>query len=283
MRDAKLFQIYEGTSQIQRLVIAKEIYLHEVAEAPPSAFVGERLQPLPRCAAAIISAWLFRPLGHSAKSSVRCAATRRLPPRVRQSPPPDCPAPGLFLAVVRRRARGARRARVRGVADKLAAGTTIAGVDVGGLSGAQAARLLSAPRGGAEEHAGHVHRRRASRSRSPRPSSGRSRLGAAVATAAAEGGGFGPLRGFRRLQVRFFGVDVAPPLVLRRGRPLQARPDRARGRPEAASTPRSCAGARRSGRRGHDGPRARPRRGRRDRRPRARDASTAARPSRCRS
>jgi acyl-CoA dehydrogenase len=26
MRDAKLFQIYEGTSQIQRLVIAKEIF-----------------------------------------------------------------------------------------------------------------------------------------------------------------------------------------------------------------------------------------------------------------
>jgi acyl-CoA dehydrogenase len=30
MRDAKLFQIYEGTSQIQRLVIAREIFLpHE--------------------------------------------------------------------------------------------------------------------------------------------------------------------------------------------------------------------------------------------------------------
>jgi acyl-CoA dehydrogenase len=27
MRDAKLFQIYEGTSQIQRLVIAKEIFV----------------------------------------------------------------------------------------------------------------------------------------------------------------------------------------------------------------------------------------------------------------
>jgi acyl-CoA dehydrogenase len=27
MRDAKLYQIYEGTSQIQRLVIAKEIFL----------------------------------------------------------------------------------------------------------------------------------------------------------------------------------------------------------------------------------------------------------------
>ena len=32
MRDAKLFQIYEGTSQIQRLVIAKEIYLPRAAE-----------------------------------------------------------------------------------------------------------------------------------------------------------------------------------------------------------------------------------------------------------
>ena len=26
MRDAKIYQIYEGTSQIQRLIIAKEIY-----------------------------------------------------------------------------------------------------------------------------------------------------------------------------------------------------------------------------------------------------------------
>ena len=26
MRDAKVFQIYEGTSQIQRLIIAKEIF-----------------------------------------------------------------------------------------------------------------------------------------------------------------------------------------------------------------------------------------------------------------
>jgi acyl-CoA dehydrogenase len=31
MRDAKLFQIYEGTSQIQRLVIAKEIFLSDNA------------------------------------------------------------------------------------------------------------------------------------------------------------------------------------------------------------------------------------------------------------
>ena len=32
MRDAKLFQIYEGTSQIQRLVIAREIFLPETPE-----------------------------------------------------------------------------------------------------------------------------------------------------------------------------------------------------------------------------------------------------------
>ena len=43
MRDAKLFQIYEGTSQIQRLVIAKEIYLGSVREALAAA--GERLGP----------------------------------------------------------------------------------------------------------------------------------------------------------------------------------------------------------------------------------------------
>ena len=27
MRDAKIYQIYEGTSQIQRLIIAKELFL----------------------------------------------------------------------------------------------------------------------------------------------------------------------------------------------------------------------------------------------------------------
>ena len=32
MRDAKLFQIYEGTSQIQRLVIAKEIFMPREAD-----------------------------------------------------------------------------------------------------------------------------------------------------------------------------------------------------------------------------------------------------------
>ena len=36
MRDAKLFQIYEGTSQIQRLVIAREIFLLDPRGRRPS-------------------------------------------------------------------------------------------------------------------------------------------------------------------------------------------------------------------------------------------------------
>jgi acyl-CoA dehydrogenase len=35
MRDAKIMQLYEGTSQIQRLVIAREIFLPRVVEEPP--------------------------------------------------------------------------------------------------------------------------------------------------------------------------------------------------------------------------------------------------------
>ena len=34
MRDAKIMQIYEGTAQIQRLVIARETLLPRRAEAP---------------------------------------------------------------------------------------------------------------------------------------------------------------------------------------------------------------------------------------------------------
>ena len=38
MRDAKIMQLYEGTSQIQRLVIAKEVLLpRNIDERPPEA------------------------------------------------------------------------------------------------------------------------------------------------------------------------------------------------------------------------------------------------------
>jgi Acyl-CoA dehydrogenase, C-terminal domain len=46
MRDAKIMQLYEGTSQIQRLVIAKEILMgRDVAEpTPESDAVDKRAQ-----------------------------------------------------------------------------------------------------------------------------------------------------------------------------------------------------------------------------------------------
>jgi vancomycin resistance protein YoaR len=95
---------------------------------------------------------------------------------------------------------------------KLADGVHIAGVDVSGLTPAQAQTLLA---------------QRASTLASTPVSftvDGRSfaltprRLGvevdwaSAVAAARRQGEGFGPVRGFKRLQVRVFGADVAPPV-----------------------------------------------------------------------
>jgi acyl-CoA dehydrogenase len=37
MRDAKIMQLYEGTSQIQRLVIAREVLMPRKVEAPAAA------------------------------------------------------------------------------------------------------------------------------------------------------------------------------------------------------------------------------------------------------
>jgi hypothetical protein len=98
-----------------------------------------------------------------------------------------------------------------GSPSRIADGVRIAGVDVGGETPKQAERML-------EEKADalaavpvtfrvgpHVWRLE------PR------RLGVDVDWAAAvdavrrQGQGFGPLRGFRRLDLRFFGADVAPP------------------------------------------------------------------------
>ena len=43
MRDAKIMQLYEGTSQIQRLVIAREVLLpRQIDEATPEAKAAEQ-------------------------------------------------------------------------------------------------------------------------------------------------------------------------------------------------------------------------------------------------
>jgi vancomycin resistance protein YoaR len=98
-----------------------------------------------------------------------------------------------------------------GSPSRIAAGVTIAGVDVGGMTTKEAQRTL---RQKAEALAAvpvtfrvgrHVWRLQ------PR------RLGIQVDWAAAvdsvrrQGQGFGPIRGFRRLDLRFFGADGAPP------------------------------------------------------------------------
>ena len=94
---------------------------------------------------------------------------------------------------------------------RLADGVRIAGVDVGGMTPGQAkARLRQ--KWAALEHVpvsfragGDVWRL------SPNQLGVRPDWGAAVDDARRQGQGFGPLRGFRRLDVRVFGADLAPP------------------------------------------------------------------------
>ncbi len=96
----------------------------------------------------------------------------------------------------------------------LAAGSEIAGRDVGGLTLTEAAKMLSARAAAVE----HVPVTFTAGGESFALSA--SQLGVeanwetAVHAAAADGDGFGPVRGFRRLHTRFFGAEVAPPLTV---------------------------------------------------------------------
>jgi vancomycin resistance protein YoaR len=94
----------------------------------------------------------------------------------------------------------------------LAAGTTVAGLDVGGLQESEAVRMLSA-------RAAAVERRPVTfTAGGQRFALTASQLGVGadwrrgVTVAAAAGGGFGPVRGFRRLRARLFGADASPPI-----------------------------------------------------------------------
>ncbi len=101
-----------------------------------------------------------------------------------------------------------------GSSAQLAEGTTVAGVDVGGLTRAEAVALLRAEFGRVssqpiEFHAGGTAYPLAAEQLAVEPD-----WGAAVGAAARTSGGFGPLRGFRRLHTRFFGAEVLPPLAV---------------------------------------------------------------------
>jgi vancomycin resistance protein YoaR len=98
-----------------------------------------------------------------------------------------------------------------GSPSRLANGVRIAGIDVGGKTPHQARAAL-------ERHARAlasvpVTFRAGSRvwRLEPRHLGIRVDWGAAVDAVRRQGNGFGPLRGFRRLDMRFFGADVAPP------------------------------------------------------------------------
>jgi vancomycin resistance protein YoaR len=99
-----------------------------------------------------------------------------------------------------------------GSADRLADGSKIAGIDVGGLSPSAARTLLE---------------QRSSRLANvpvtfvaggqtfpitPRAMGVEVDWRAAIATAAREGGGFGVVRGYRRLELQFFPQNLAPPI-----------------------------------------------------------------------
>jgi vancomycin resistance protein YoaR len=98
-----------------------------------------------------------------------------------------------------------------GSPSRLADGVRIAGVDVGGMSPSHARSVLDQrSRALADEpvtfrvgsHTWNLE---------PRHLGVRVDWGAAVDAVRRQGNGFGPLRGFKRLDMRFFGADVAPP------------------------------------------------------------------------
>ena len=98
-----------------------------------------------------------------------------------------------------------------GSPEHLASGVRIAGVDVGGLTPGAAKSLLRQKWEAVERvpvtfQAGGRSWRFSASQLGVRPD-----WGAAVDDARRQGQGFGPLRGFRRLDVRVFGADVAPP------------------------------------------------------------------------
>ena len=114
MRDAKLFQIYEETSQIQRLVIARQFYSCAIKSPGPSLvykdgqLVGAGSTALRVPVGAGVPG--FGSSGSGACSSSGCCCSA-------------APSSGLAFA---------------GSPERLPAGTQIAGVDVSGLTSGEA-------------------------------------------------------------------------------------------------------------------------------------------------
>ena len=118
---------------------------------------------------------------------------------------------GLILAIVFVLAVTVLGLVFAGSPSRLASGVRIAGVDVGGKTTRQA-RATLARRAAALASVPVTFRVGSHTWRlQPRRLGIRVDWGAAVDAVRRQGEGFGPLRGFRRLDMRFFGADVAPP------------------------------------------------------------------------
>ncbi|MEO5632377.1 VanW family protein [Gaiella sp.] len=100
-----------------------------------------------------------------------------------------------------------------GSASALAAGTTVGGVDVGGLSQGEAVRMLTVRSAAVEDAPITFTADGTSYTLSASQLGVAANWEAAVREAASAGGGVAPVRGYKRLQARFFGVDSTPPVT----------------------------------------------------------------------
>jgi vancomycin resistance protein YoaR len=98
-----------------------------------------------------------------------------------------------------------------GSPSRLADGVRIAGVDVGGKTPREARGILERKAKELAAVAVSFHVGSRTWKLEPRRLGVRVDWSAAVDAVRRQGEGFGPLRGFRRLDLRFFGADVAPP------------------------------------------------------------------------
>jgi vancomycin resistance protein YoaR len=98
-----------------------------------------------------------------------------------------------------------------GSPSRLANGVQIAGVDVGGKTPGEAERILKAKSDSLAAVPVTFRVGRHAWRLQPRRLGIQVDWSAAVDAVRRQGQGFGPLRGFRRLDLRFFGADVAPP------------------------------------------------------------------------